>query len=130
MAGNFLITAFLGMLALISVQQTKSDLPKGARQLPGEILEEYQGAYEMFPGMLIVISLDGDQLFAQPTGQEKAPMYASADEVPDFFFLVVPKADVRAEILFKRDDSGKITGLTIIQNFEEAEGVKLPVESR
>ena len=77
--------------------------------LSPEVLNQYVGKYELNPNFIIAITLEGNQLFGQPTGQPKSELFA---EEEDFFFLKV----VEAQVGFNRDDNGKITGLTLHQN--------------
>ncbi len=64
--------------------------------VPHAILERYVGAYELKPQVDITVTLEGDQLMAQVTGQPKFPIFAASDT--KFFFKVVD-----AEIEFSSD---------------------------
>jgi CubicO group peptidase (beta-lactamase class C family) len=85
-------------------------LPSQPKQadLPIETLREYVGNYALAPSFVITISEAGGALFAQATGQGRAPIYASAKD--EFFYTVV-----KAEISFQRDPSDKVTGLILHQ---------------
>lgn len=74
---------------------------------PG-ILAQYAGTYELRPGFDLVITLEGDQLFSQATGQGKVQVYA---ETETKFFLKV----VDAQIEFFKDDKGAVTHLVLDQ---------------
>lgn len=50
-----------------------------AIELPETILERYIGVYEVEPEFLITLTLEGSQLFAQGTGQEKSKIYPEND---------------------------------------------------
>ena len=67
-----------------------------------EILAQYIGVYEMRPGFDLVITLEGDQLISQATGQGKMPLFAEANT--KFF----PKL-IDAEIEFFKDENGAVT---------------------
>jgi len=59
--------------------------------VPREILQKYVGAYELEPGFEMVVTLEGNQLMTQATGQEKAPIFAESETK---FFLKVVDAQV------------------------------------
>ena len=77
--------------------------------LPKETLQQYAGLYRMQPTVFMTITLDGEQLVSQLTGQGKIPIFAESDA--RFF----PKA-MPAELDFVKDDSGKVTQLILHQN--------------
>jgi CubicO group peptidase (beta-lactamase class C family) len=64
------------------------------------------GEYELAPGAIITITAQGSQLFAQLTGQQNFPVFASA---PDVFFYEV----VEAELHFERDGDGQVTRVVL-----------------
>ena len=73
------------------------------------------GDYELTPTFAIAIRREGDQLFAQATGQPKFEIFPLAE---NRFFLKV----VDAEIEFLRAPDGKVTGLILHQNGREMPG--------
>jgi hypothetical protein len=77
-----------------------------------KILAQYTGAYEMRPGFDLVITLEGDQLVSQATGQGKIPLFAESET--KFF----PKV-IDAEIEFFKDDKGAVTHLLLHQGAAE-----------
>ena len=76
--------------------------------VPLSMLTAYIGTYELQPGFVLTITLDGDQLMAQATGQQKFPLFA---ETTTRFFL---KA-VDAQVDFVRDEKGAVTQLVLHQ---------------
>jgi CubicO group peptidase (beta-lactamase class C family) len=90
-----------------------------AVKLPGErkeitldpkLLEGYVGAYQLAPGIDVLITLENNQLFSQLTGQAAFPIFPESETM---FFLKV----VDAQIEFPKDDiQGKKSQLTIHQN--------------
>ncbi len=87
-------------------------LPPGAHKeisLSRETLTSYVGMYQMRPGVYMTISLDGDQMRSQLTGQGKVPIFA---ESPTMFFTKV----VEAQLEFVRDANGKPDTLILHQN--------------
>jgi CubicO group peptidase (beta-lactamase class C family) len=71
-----------------------------------KIYDEYIGEYEFAPGAIMTVTRDGDNLFAQLTGQEKCRIFPLS---PKRFFYTV----VEAEIEFERNDKN-ITGSLIL----------------
>ena len=61
------------------------------------------------PNFVLSITLDRDQLFAQATGQIRAPIFAETDCT--FFFRVIG-----AQISFHLDSKGRCHSLTLHQN--------------
>jgi len=59
--------------------------------VPRKILEQYVGTYELQPKFNLVVTLEGDQLMTQATGQEKFPLFAESETR---FFLKVVDAQV------------------------------------
>ncbi len=76
--------------------------------VPVDVLEKYTGVYELAPGFNFTITLDGDQLMVEPTGQMVSPIYP-ASEVRFYSRLV------DAQITFRMDKKGNVTGLTLHQ---------------
>jgi CubicO group peptidase (beta-lactamase class C family) len=87
-------------------------------QVDEKDLKEYPGTYQIDPEFSITITIEGQQVFAQATGQDKFGIFA---EKKDLFFL----KDVEAKIRFERDASGKVSGLVLLQNGQEAPGKKI-----
>lgn len=77
--------------------------------VPHEVLAKYVGNYELRPGIFIVMSLDGDHLFTQLTGQPKFEVFAESEK--DFFLKVVD-----AQLTFEMDSQGKVSDLVLHQN--------------
>jgi hypothetical protein len=86
--------------------------------VPAKLLADYTGTYKAQGAPLsIAITLEGDQLMSQATGQGKLPLFP---ESPSKFFLKV----VDAQIEFFRDASGKVTHLVLYQNGRELKAIK------
>ncbi len=81
---------------------------KKSLALTSEILSQYIGKYELAPGAVIEISVKDNQIFAQLTGQPQFEIFA---EKEDTFFLKV----VEAQLVFDKDEKGKVTGVTLHQ---------------
>jgi CubicO group peptidase (beta-lactamase class C family) len=87
--------------------------------LPADVLAQYVGEYRLLPQLSLTVTLEGNALQAQPTGQPKFPLFA---EARDRFFLKV----VDAQIEFRRDSTGAVTGLTLFQNGNALPGSRTP----
>jgi hypothetical protein len=81
------------------------------------ILAQYIGTYELRPGFDLVITLEGDQLMSQATGQGKIPLFAESET--KFF----PKV-MDAEIEFFKDDKGAVTHLMLHQGAAEIKAAR------
>ena len=73
-----------------------------AQSVSGDV-KAYEGRYDFRNGAVMIVSAEGNELFAQLTGQPKFPIFSSA---PDEFFWKV----VEAKIKFTRNESGEVTG--------------------
>ena len=86
--------------------------------LPVATLAKYVGTYEVAPGVNMMMRLVGDQLTTQLTGQGQIPVYAESETK---FFLKV----VDAQLTFARDESGKVTHVTLHQNGRDQKATKI-----
>jgi CubicO group peptidase (beta-lactamase class C family) len=86
--------------------------------LAAEVLERYVGTYELAPQFQIVVTREGDALFAQPTGQGKIRLWPHAET--DFFIR-----EVDAQISFVRDAEGKTSSLVLHQGGRDVPGRKV-----
>jgi hypothetical protein len=82
--------------------------PKKEIKVSQEILAKYVGTYELQPGFDLVITLEGDQLVTQATGQPKIPIFAESET--KFF----PKV-MDATIEFIKNEKGDVTHLMLNQ---------------
>jgi CubicO group peptidase (beta-lactamase class C family) len=69
--------------------------------LPGESLSKYVGAYDLAPKVTITVTLDGDRLFAQLTGQGRIQVFPQSATL---FFMKV----VDAQLEFAADGSSVV----------------------
>ena len=97
----------------------RGELPPPTREmvLPVETLREYVGEYPLAPQLVLTITEADGILFSQATGQDRAPLFASARD--EFFYKVV-----NAQISFQRDVTGKVTGLVLHQNGRDLPATK------
>lgn len=86
--------------------------------LSTDILQQYVGKYELRPNFIVTISLDGDQLKAQATGQPAFEIFAQSET--KFFTKAFP-----AQMTFNLGDSGKVDSLTLHQNGQNLPAKKI-----
>jgi CubicO group peptidase (beta-lactamase class C family) len=77
-----------------------------------EVLADYVGVYRLAPAFLLTVTLESGRLMIQATGQPKLPVYPESET--KFFYRVVD-----AQVTFRRDAEGKVTGLTLHQGGRE-----------
>ena len=87
--------------------------PKAAvvAKVDPKIYDAYVGEYQLAPNFILTITREGDQLMTQATGQGKIEIFPESET--KFF----PK-EIEAKITFVKDESGKVTHLTLQQNGE------------
>ena len=83
-----------------------------------KILGGYVGKYQLAPTFVLAITREGDQLFAQATGQPKFQIFPESQH--DFFLKVVD-----AQITFETDGNGRATSLTLHQNGANMPGKRI-----
>jgi CubicO group peptidase (beta-lactamase class C family) len=89
-----------------------------AIRLAAEVLERYVGTYELAPQFQIVVTREGDALFAQPTGQGRIRLWPHAET--EFFIR-----EVDAQVSFVRDAGGKTPSLVLHQGGRDVPGKKV-----
>jgi CubicO group peptidase (beta-lactamase class C family) len=78
-------------------------------KLPREMLASYVGIYQLAPKVKLTMTLDGDQMMTQLSGQQKLQVFPESDGK---FFLKV----VDAQLEFVKDTNGKVTDVILHQN--------------
>lgn len=76
--------------------------------VPASTLARYVGTYQMRPNVEMSITLDGDHLTAQLTGQPAFPIFAESETL--FFFRIV-----EATLDFQKDAGGAVTAVRLRQ---------------
>lgn len=94
------------MGAIAHREQVKLTSERREVTLSPEELRAYVGVYQLAPQVTISMTLEGDQLMTQLSGQPKFPVFAEADGK---FFLKV----VDAQLEFAKDDSGAVDALVL-----------------
>jgi CubicO group peptidase (beta-lactamase class C family) len=105
--GDVSVGRFLSILDLIVTAKTGITDHIEVR-VDESVLREYVGTYELAPGAVMTITLDNGGLFAQLTGQRRAPIFAESES--RFFYR-----SANATISFTRNPSGSVTGLVLHQ---------------
>src|SRR5262245_4863289 len=86
--------------------------PPGATRkevaVPVTTLSKYTGTYQMRPNVDLAVTLEGDRLMAQLTGQPKFQIFSESDTL--FFYKIV-----EATLEFQTDASGATTGVRLKQ---------------
>jgi len=82
-----------------------------------KVLAAYVGTYEITANFQFIVTLDGDHLVTQATGQQKIPIFPESETM---FF---PKV-IDAEIEFVKNHAGEVTGMILHQNGHDSKGVK------
>jgi len=82
-----------------------------------DILKAYVGTYEIIPSFKIEVTLEGNQLMAQATGQQKNRLYPESETM---YFLKV----VDAQVEFKKDSIGNIEKLILYQGGQVLNGIR------
>ncbi len=80
--------------------------------------DAYVGEYQVNPRMVLTITREGDKLFAQFPGQEKHAVEAVSESQ-----FTIP--DVKANITFQKDESGKVVALLLSQGTRTADAKKI-----
>ena len=95
-------------------KETDKKMPKAKEgiTLSNEILGLYVGKYALSPEFIIEITADGNQIFAQATGQGQFELFAEDDT--NFFAKIAP-----IKMRFNKDASSKTESLTLFQGGQE-----------
>ncbi|NOT61015.1 MAG: DUF3471 domain-containing protein, partial [Acidobacteria bacterium] len=96
-------------LAAIALGE-KYELPTARKEIKvdAKVLAAYVGEYQLAPNFIITITQEGEQLYAQATGQPRFELYAESETK---FFLKV----VDAQTTFVRDEKGQVTQMILHQ---------------
>lgn len=104
-----------GVVILATSTEYNTITELGFAQITGEVAESisvdlgsYPGSYQIAEGFVLSIFVEGEQLFAQATGQGQFSLTPSDEDV-----FVFPRADVR--IVFEIADDGHAERLTLYQ---------------
>ena len=82
-----------------------------------KVLAQYVGTYDLAPDFSLTMTVEGDHLMTQATGQQKLELYAESETK---FFLKV----VDAQVEFFKNDKGEVTHLVLHQGGRDMKGTK------
>ena len=99
------------LAALAHGDNVKLSHERAQVSVPRQVLESYVGTYAISPQMNIMVTLEGEQLMTQASGQPRVPAFA---ESPTKFFLKV--VDAQFEFV---EAAGKISHLVLYQGGRE-----------
>jgi CubicO group peptidase (beta-lactamase class C family) len=101
-------------------KETDKKMPEAKKEitLSNEILSQYVGKYELAPNFHVDITVEGNQIFAQATGQGKFEIFAE-DETTFFAKVTALK------VIFNKNKSGKTISFTLHQGGEETVAKKI-----
>lgn len=118
-AGNVTEAVLDDRGALQSYKRTSKPLPAHVEiSLSPEILNRYVGDYQLMPGFVLAVTVEGEKIFTQATGQSKVEIYPESETK---FFLKV----VDATLDFVADESGKYNKVVLHQGGKDLEGKRL-----
>jgi len=86
------------------------------------ILKSYVGRYDYGQGGVMIVTLEGKQLYAQLTGQNKYPILPASN---DEFYWKIAEANVK----FVKDEKGNVTHAIHHQSGQQFEAKKLKDET-
>ncbi len=103
-----------------TIHGEKVTLPSERKEikLSPAALKQYVGDYQLAPGAVLSVTLEGDHLETQLTGQQRIPIFAESE---NRFFLKV----VDAQLEFTKDASGKVTQVILHQGGRDMPGKKI-----
>jgi serine-type D-Ala-D-Ala carboxypeptidase/endopeptidase len=87
--------------------------------IDSKALEGYVGRYQLAPNFVLTITRQGNQLFAQATGQPNFQIFPESER--KFFYKIVD-----AQITFQTDSTGRATVLTLHQNGADMPAKRMP----
>jgi Domain of unknown function (DUF3471) len=86
--------------------------------VPTDLLRRYAGDYQLAPGFVLTVTLEGEQLMTQGTGQPKVAIFPMSES--EFFLKVVD-----AQISFITGASGNVDKLVLHQGGRDTPGTKV-----
>ncbi len=86
--------------------------------LSNDILSQYVGKYQLAPNFNVVITVKGNEIYAQATGQGQFQLFAENETT---FFAKV----AALKVVFNKNASGKVESFTLYQGEEETIASKI-----
>lgn len=91
---------------------------RSAVTIESSILKQYVGKYQLLPKIVMDITLRGNQLNAQLTGQDRYPVFPESET--KFFFKVVD-----AQLVFELNDDNTATALVLHQGRQRTQAKRV-----
>ncbi len=103
----------------ITWNRTNKPVPTHSElKLAPEILSRYIGDYELMPGFVLTVTVEGDRIYTKATGQGRIEIYPESETK---FFVKV----VEASLEFVADESGKYNKVILHQGGQDMEGKRV-----
>lgn len=117
--GTYSFTWFQSGAAMAARRSESVANPKAKKllALSDEQHAAYPGDYPLMPGFVLAVMVDAGKLFVQGTGQSRI-------EVEPVDKDVFVAESVGAEIVFERDDAGKVIALVLHQGGQKLRGLR------
>lgn len=110
----------VGMHLLDSrVPLTKPPVARTKVTLPADALKVFPGRYELRPGLIAAVIVEGDRIFLELTKQPRIEIFA---EGPRSLFATI----VDAQFVFEMDATGRAATMTLHQSGQQLVGKRLP----
>jgi CubicO group peptidase (beta-lactamase class C family) len=95
-------------------KEVNKPMPEARKEitLSNDILKQYAGKYELGPNFYVEVTIEGNQIFAQATGQGQFEIFAESETM---FFAKVAAIKIK----FNKDASEKVESFTIYQGGQE-----------
>lgn len=93
-------------------------IESGEPTVADEVLKSYAGTYQLAPNFTLTVTVENGKLMTQATGQPKVEVTPESETV---FVLLA----AGARITFRKDESGKVTGLVLNQGGRDIEAPKI-----
>ena len=106
-----------GINALKELGDDISDLVKEVK-VSIAVLETYIGKYQLQAGFVLTVTLEGNQLKTQATGQSIVDIFPKSEN--EFYLKVVD-----AQLVFNKNDVGDIDSVTLFQGGREMKGERI-----
>ena len=104
---------------ITNFKKTNKTIPSHVEiKLQPDVLANYTGEFELSPGFVITVTIEGDRIFTQATGQGKVEIFPESETK---FFLKV----VDAQLDFVKDESGKYNKIILHQGGRDIEGKRI-----
>lgn len=100
--------------------ESDKPMPEARKEitLSNDILKHYVGTYELAPNFVVEVTVEGEQIFGQATGQGKFEVFAENETT--FFAKVTP-----LKVVFNKDATGKVESFTLYQGGQETLAKKI-----